>query len=111
MNIDTTMVAAGVMRRTFVSARLIWVVVPIAVVLAGCTTIRTVSGGAKAGEFYVMTTKNFLIFSSAPLVMRCTQRPTDARAFCDPVLTSAEAGEDQSFADEEFNSQDLERDD
>ncbi len=98
------------MRRSLLS-RWLWVVLPVAGLLAGCTTIHTVSGGAKAGEFYVMTTKNFLIFSSPPLVMRCTQRPTDARAFCDPVLTSAEAGEDQSFADEEFNSQGLERDD
>ena len=45
------------MRRSLLS-RWLWVVLPVAGLLAGCTTIHTVSGGAKAGEFYVMITKN-----------------------------------------------------
>lgn len=94
------------------SVRSLWGML-FALALSGCTTIHSVAGGTRTGEFYALTTKSFLVFSTAPVVMRCTQRPADPRAFCQPVLTSAEAGEDQTlyFRDQKKSSEEEEDED
>ena len=56
----------------------------------GCTTIRGVGGGSQPGEFYVVTTKSYLIFDSRPIVLRCESDAAKGPA-CERVLTSKQA--------------------
>ena len=56
----------------------------------GCTTIRGVGGGSQPGEFYVVTTKSYVIFDTRPIVLRCESDAVKGPA-CVRVLTSVQA--------------------
>lgn len=75
------------------SARVSSCLLPLALLLgAGCTTINTVGGGSRPGEFYVVTTKSFLMFPGHPKVLECHHDDTTSTV-CELVLTRGQAAE------------------
>ncbi len=60
--------------------------------LTACTTIHAVGGSARPDEFYVVTTKSFLVFTTSPVVLACTHSEQGEPA-CARVLTGRQAGD------------------
>ena len=65
-----------------------------AAVAMGCTTIHTVGGGTQPGQFYVVTSKSFLVFATSPMVLSCTLDENGVPT-CVRVLTAKQAAEYQ----------------
>ncbi len=60
------------------------------VLLSGCTHLTAVGGGVTDDDFYLITNKQFLVFSGRSVVLHCT-RSSAAPVTCERVLTTPQA--------------------
>ncbi|MES2692604.1 MAG: hypothetical protein V4773_03955 [Verrucomicrobiota bacterium] len=66
-------------------------VVSLAGALSGCVHLHGIAGGVEEDDFYVIMSKQFLIFETPPVVLHCA-RGEVGPVGCTRVLTAAQAG-------------------
>jgi hypothetical protein len=66
-----------------------------ALATSGCTTIHSVGGGSKDGEFYFAAQRTFLGIPGPTYVAYCKEirDPLGVELYCQRVLVGAEAGQ------------------